>query len=254
MSEAEKTVVDTSEKKSAPEAKKNIFADFDYSNHEISMESMLAAGVHFGHPKSRCHPKMRDFTFSTRNNISIIDLSQSVSLLETALSFLEQVNASGKKILFVGTKKQTHRFVQAIAEETDNPYVIERWLGGTLTNFGNIRRRVKYMMTLRDQFEKNELSRYTKLERLKKQEELDKLLRRMGGIETMTEMPGAIFVTDIKSDALAIKEAQALGIPVVGIADTNVNPEHVDYPIPGNDDALSSLKYLIGHVAKVLKK
>ncbi len=239
--------------KDAQTQKSNIFAGFDFEKHHLSMESMLAAGVHFGHPKSRRNPKMNDFIFTTRNNVNIIDLGKSLPLFETALEFMSEINSSGKKILFVGTKKQAANFVIDIADFTENPYVIERWLGGTLTNFNSIRTRIKHMVELRGQFEKDELGKYTKLERLKKQEELEKLTRRMGGIESMSELPGAVFVTDIKVDHLAVKEATRLGIPVIGISDTNVNPEHVDYPIPANDDALSSLKYVFGHIAKKLK-
>jgi len=223
-----------------PVQRPNHFDGFDFENLELSMESMLAAGVHFGHPKSRRNPKMQDFIFATRDNVNIIDLEKTVSLFETALKFIAETNSKGKKILFVGTKKQAQSFITDVATYTDNPYVIERWLGGTMTNFGNIRKRVRYMLSLEQQFANDELEKYTKLERLKKQEELEKLTRRMGGIKKMDELPGAVFVADIKADHLAIREAQRLDIPVIGIADTNVNPELVDYPIPANDDALSN--------------
>ncbi len=233
--------------------KKNIFEDYDYDSLELSMERMLKNGVHFGHTKSKCHPKMKDFVFATRNNVNIIDLSLSLELFKEALAFLEKLSASNKKILFVATKRQAERYVKQIAEYTDNPYVIDRWLGGTLTNFKNIRKRVKYMTQLDSHFEKGELSRYTKLERLKKSEELEKLKKRMGGIEKMVTLPGAVFVTDINADKIAIKEAKTLGIPVIAFADTNTNPEEADYPIPANDDALLSLEYIFANVAKVLK-
>ncbi len=235
------------------EPRVNMFKEIDFEKLELSMESMLAAGVHFGHPKSRRNPKMNDFIFTTRSNINIIDLSKTLPLFKTALEFMQEVNGKGKQILFVGTKKQSQSFVIDIAEMTENPYVVERWLGGTLTNFSSIRKRSKYMVELRTMFEKDEMGKYTKLERLKKQEELDKLTRRMGGIEKMSGLPGAVFVTDIKADHLAVREAKQLGIPVIGISDTNVNPEYVDYPIPANDDALASLKYIFSHIAKSLK-
>lgn len=238
---------------SKEQVKENMFKGLDLDKLELSMEAMLAAGVHFGHPKSRRNPKMNDFIFTTRSNINIIDLSKTLPLFKTALEFMQEVNGKGKQILFVGTKKQSQNFVIDIAEFTDNPYVIERWLGGTLTNFSSIRKRSKYMVELRTMFEKDEMGKYTKLERLKKQEELEKLTRRMGGIEKMSGLPGAVFVTDIKADNLAVREAKQLGIPVIGISDTNVNPEYVDYPIPANDDALASLMYIFSQIAKSLK-
>ncbi len=253
MTKEVKKEQDNNEVKKPVVAKKNIFEEYDYDKLELSMEKMLKNGVHFGHTKSKCHPKMKDFVFTTRNNINIIDLSLSLELLKETLSFLEKISASNKKILFVATKKQAERYAKQIAEYTDNPYVIDRWLGGTLTNFKNIRKRVKYMAQLDSHFEKGELSRYTKLEQLKKSEELEKLKKRMGGIEKMVTLPAVVFVTDINADKIAIREAQALGIPVVAFADTNTNPEEVDYPIPANDDALLSLEYIFANVAKVLK-
>ncbi len=239
-------------KKAVKVEKKNIFREYDYDKLELSMEKMLKSGVHFGHTKAKCHPKMKDFIFTTRNNVNILDLSVSLSSLKEALLFIEKVKESRKKILFVATKKQAERFVQQIAEYTENPYVIDRWLGGTLTNFKNIRKRVKYMSQLNEHFEKGELSRYTKLEQLKKKEELEKLKRRMGGIEKMITLPGAVFITDINADRIAVREAKALGIPVIGFADTNANPEEVDYPIFANDDALSSLEYIFANVSKTI--
>ncbi len=252
----ETTAVETEDalqSKQSSQEEQNLFAQKDLEQLTLSMEEMLEAGVHFGHPKARRHPKMNDFIFTTRNNISIIDLEKTVSLFAQALDFLEDVQRSNKQILFVATKKQTQPFVKALAEYTNNPYVIDRWLGGTLTNFKNIRSRVRYMLQLADHFSKDDLGRYTKLERLKKQEELEKLQRRMGGIQDMENLPGAVFVTDLLSDHLAVKEARKLKIPIVALADSNVNPEDADYPIPANDDALSSLEYMLAHVAKRLK-
>lgn len=252
IKDVKKEVEDKKVKKVTLVENKNIFKEYDYDKLELSMEKMLKNGVHFGHTKAKCHPKMKDFIFATRNNVNILDLSISMSSLKEALSFINKIKESRKKILFVATKKQAERFVQQIAEYTENPYVIDRWLGGTLTNFKNIRKRVKYMSQLNDHFEKGELIRYTKLEQLKKKEELEKLKRRVGGIEKMISLPGAVFVTDINADRIAIKEAQALNIPVIGFADTNVNPEEVDYPIFANDDALSSLEYIFANVSKTI--
>ncbi|PID52783.1 MAG: 30S ribosomal protein S2 [Candidatus Moraniibacteriota bacterium] len=217
------------------------------------MASLLKAGVHFGHQKSRRNPKMDDYIYITRNNINIIDLAKTVELTKEALDFLTSVKKSGKQILFVGTKKQARDLIIDIAEYTGNPFVVERWLGGTFTNFGNIRRRVRYMIRLRDQIAKGELKKYTKFEQMKKVEEAEKLDRRMGGIAEMREMPGAIFVTDVIADNLAIREAQKMNVPVVALVDTNVDPEGVTYPIPANDDAVSSLAIMLAHVCKALR-
>ncbi len=239
--------------KKAQKKRKNTFEVYDYDSLELSMASLLKAGVHFGHQKSRRNPKMDDYIYITRNNINIIDLAKTVELTKEALDFLTSVKKSGKQILFVGTKKQARDLIIDIAEYTGNPFVVERWLGGTFTNFGNIRRRVRYMIRLRDQIAKGELKKYTKFEQMKKVEEAEKLDRRMGGIAEMREMPGAIFVTDVIADNLAIREAQKMNVPVVALVDTNVDPEGVTYPIPANDDAVSSLAIMLAHVCKALR-
>ncbi len=233
--------------------RKNIFDTYDYDSLELSMPALLKAGVHFGHQKSRRNPKMDDYIFTTRNNINIIDLEKTVKLTKEALDFLTSIKKSGKQILFVGTKKQTRDLVIDIATYTDNPFVVERWLGGTLTNFGNIRKRTRYMTRLRNQIEKGDIKKYTKFEQMKKMDEVEKLERRMGGIAEMGSNPGVIFVTDVEADKLAIREANIVGVPVVALVDTNVNPEGVTYPIPANDDAISSLTVMLAHIAKELK-
>lgn len=254
-----KTVTDEASKESLKQAvkkaeeKKDVFAGVDFDSLEITMSALLKAGSHFGHQKSRYNPKMKDYIYTTRNNISIIDLAQTVDLMKESLEFLTKVKSSGKQILFVGTKKQSQPFVKAVAELTGNPFVIERWLGGTFTNFRNIRKRVRYMSRLKDQMEKGELKKYTKFEQAKLQEELEKLDRRMGGITDMANIPGAVFITDLNADKLAVKEAKKLKVPVVVIADTNVNPADADYLIPANDDAVSSIKFIMAHICKTLK-
>lgn len=255
MSNTEKTDK-TSEKEVAGKVqpkRKNTFEAYNCDNLELSMASLLKAGVHFGHQKSRRNPKMDDYIYTTRNNINIIDLAKTVELTKEALDFIASVKKSGKQILFVGTKKQARDLIVDIAEYTGNPYVVERWLGGTFTNFGNIRRRVRYMTRLQDQIAKGDLKKYTKFEQMKKIEEAEKLDRRMGGIAEMRELPGAIFVTDVDADNLAIREAKNMGIPVIALVDTNVNPEDVAYPIPANDDAVSSLTIMLAHVCKTLR-
>lgn len=254
---ATKKVVEASEKEVSKEieeeVKKNIFADFDFDSLELTMPALLKAGSHFGHQKARRNPKMNQFIYTTRNNINVIDLAKTVELMKESLDFLTKIKESGKQILFIGTKKQAQSLVVDLAEMTKNPYVIERWLGGTFTNFGNIRKRVRYMTSLKTQIETGELKKYTKFEQTKKKEEYEKLDRRMGGLADMQDMPGAIFVTDLEADKLAVKEAQKMNVPVVAIADTNVDPELADYLIPANDDAVSSLKFILAHVCKTLK-
>ncbi len=240
-------------KKEIEEVKINIFADFDFDSLELTMPALLKVGAHFGHQKARRNPKMSPFIHTTRNNINIIDLAKTVKLMKESLDFLAKIKNSGKQILFVGTKKQAQPSVIAAAEITKSPFVVERWLGGTFTNFTNIRKRVRYMTSLKAQIESGELKKYTKFEQVKKREEYEKLDRRMGGIAEMQDLPGAIFVTDLMADKLAVKEAQKMNIPVVAIADTNVNPEDADYLIPANDDAVSSLKFILAHVCKTLK-
>ncbi len=240
-------------KKVASKKRKNIFEDYNCDDMELTMPALLKAGVHFGHQKARKNPKMNQYIYTTRNNINIIDLAKTVDLTKEAVDFLASVKKSGKKILFVGTKKQTHNLVVDIAEYTDNPFVVERWLGGTFTNFRNIRTRTRYMTRLKGQIEKGDLKKYTKLEQMKKMEEAEKLDRRMGGIENMKDLPGALFVTDVEADKIAVREANNVGIPVVAFVDTNVNPEGVTYPIPANDDAISSLTIMLAHICKALK-
>ena len=233
--------------------RKNIFEAIDLEGLELTMAALLKAGVHFGHQKSRRNPRMSEYIYTTRNNINIIDLAKTVERLKEALEFVVAMKKSGKQILFVGTKRQAYDLVRDIAKYTGNPFVVERWLGGTFTNFGNIRRRTRYMTRLQEQIAKGELKKYTKFEQMKKIEEAEKLDRRMGGIAEMRDLPGAIFVTDVEADNLAIREAIAMNIPVIALVDTNVNPAGVTYPIPANDDAISSLTMVLAHVCKALR-
>jgi len=228
------------------------FADFDFTGLKLDLETMLKAGVHFGHQKSRRDPKMEQYIYTTRKGISIIDLQKTLEKIEEALKFIQEVKASGKKILFVGTKKQFHNLIKSAALKCQMPYVVDRWLGGTFTNFKIIRSRAKYLKENLSKMEKGEFKVYTKLEQLKKKEELEKLEKKMGGIMDMTELPGAIIVTDIKKDSLAVKEARQLGIPVIAIADTNCNPDLADYPIPANDDAISSVRLILAYICKTI--
>lgn len=226
------------------------FEKFDFAAFDDSLEAMLKAGVHFGHLKSRLHPRMADFVFLTRQNINIIDLEKTKAYLDRASDFLVSVVKSGKPVIFVGMKKHTHLLVQSLAERLGEPYVIDRWLGGTLTNYSVIKGRTSYLRDTEEKLEKGEFQMYTKFERQRKMEEVERLEKRMGGIKNMRELPGAIVIADGKEAKIVIREAHATGVPVVAIIDTNADPSSVEYPIPGNDDALSSLRYLLGSIGR----
>lgn len=233
-------------------SKEDYFADLNYSDLEISLEAMVKKGVHFGHQKSRKNPKMDEYIFGTRKGINLIDLQKTEEKLNEALEFIKKVKSEGKAILFVGTKKQIKDIVQSAAIFCNMPFVAERWLGGTFTNFKIIRGRAKYLKDLRETIEKGEAKKYTKFEQMKMQEELDKLELKMGGIKDMKELPGAVFVMDIKENELAVKEAKKAGIPIVALVDTNVDPRTVEYPIPANDDAISSVRLILSYVCKAI--
>lgn len=228
------------------------FAHFDFSGLELSLEDMLKHGVHFGHQKSRKNPRMSEFVFTTRKGINILNLEQTEERLKQAMAFLQQVRAGGKKVLFVGTKKQAQGLVLSLAKRVDMPFITERWLGGTFTNFKVIKGRTGYLKDGQDKMAKGEFKRYTKFEQLKKMEELDDLEKRMGGIKHMTELPGAIFIADVNKDEIAVHEAQKMNIPIIAIVDTNSDPGAIDYPIPANDDAVSSIRLILSYVGKAL--
>ncbi len=230
----------------------NFFANFDFSQLKMTMEEMLKAGVHFGHKKSRCYPKMNIYIFTTKNGVSIFDLEKTLIKLQSALEFLKKVKKENKQILFVGTKKQARYLLKSAAQRCEMPYVNERWLGGTFTNFKVIKKRVDYLKKEEEKQEAGEFKKYTKFEQAQKKNEIEKLERKMGGIKNMTELPGAIFIVDPKENVTAIKEAQKVKIPVVALTDSNVDPSKIDYPIPANDDAVSSLKLMLGYVCKTL--
>lgn len=236
----------------SPENSLKPTAGFNYENLELSLEQMLRAGVHFGHKKSRWNPKMQPYIFAVRNNIHIIDLEKSQELLRTALQFIENTVKNGGKILFVGTKPQAKLLVREIAESVDMPYVNNRWLGGTFTNYLQIKKRIKYLNDQEARLSRGELEKYTKYEQLMFKKEIERMNVKMGGIKKMENIPQAIFVADLKENESAVLEAQATKVPVVGIVDTNVDPHLANFPIPANDDALSSLKYILGLVAKTI--
>ncbi len=230
----------------------NYFSDVDLNKLDVSLEGLLKAGVHFGHLKSRRHPKMDEYIYTTRKNINILNLQKTVEKMEEASRFLAGVVKSGKPILFVGMKKQTHDTVRALAEHVSQYYMIDRWLGGTLTNFECIRGRARHLQDLEAKFASGEFKKYTKFEQAKKMEEVERLEKKVGGIKGMEVLPGAIVVADTKEASLVLHEAGKMGVPIVGIVDTNTDPSAVDYPIPGNDDALSSLRLLFGYLGRTI--
>jgi small subunit ribosomal protein S2 len=215
----------------------------------ISMKQLLEAGVHFGHQTRRWNPKMAEFIFTERNGIYIIDLQKTVKKVEEAYSFIKEVAASGKDILFVGTKKQAQESIESEAIRANMFYVNQRWLGGMLTNFKTIRKRIERLNELEKMEEDGTFEVLPKKEVIKLRGEKEKLEKNLGGIKNMTGAPGALFVVDPRKEKIAIQEAHILGIPIVAIVDTNCDPEEIDYPIPGNDDAIRAVKLLTSKVA-----
>ena len=215
----------------------------------ISMKQLLEAGVHFGHQTRRWNPKMAPYIFTERNGIYIIDLQKTVKKIEEAYDFMKEVGASGKPVLFVGTKKQAQAAIVDEANRCGMYYVNQRWLGGMLTNYKTIAKRIQRLRDIQAMETDGTFDKLSKKEVAKLRLELEKLERFLGGIKDMKGMPGAIFVVDPKKEKIAIKEARILGIPVVGIVDTNCDPDDVDYIIPANDDAIRAVKLIAGKMA-----
>jgi len=218
-----------------------------------NLEEMLKAGVHFGHRTSRKNPKMDSYIYTSRNNVHVIDLEKSREKLKSALEFLSGIKKREGVVIFVGTKVSAKQITQDSAKEVKMPYVVERWIGGTLTNFKVISGRLEYFRDLGKKKKTGELKKYTKKEQHDFGIELQKLERQFGGIKNLTKAPDALLVVDTHKEKLAVKEAKMRGIPVVGLCDTNTDPTLVDYPIPTNDDAISSLKLILGTIVKALK-
>ena len=220
----------------------------------IDMKELLEAGTHFGHKTSRWHPKMAQYIHSKRQDTHIINLEKTVAGLEEALALTKKIAKDGKKILFVGTKKQLKAIVKEAAESVDMPYVTERWVGGTLTNVETVNRQIKKVKDLERRMKTGELeARYSKLEVQRFQEEIAVLNTRYGGIKDMTEQPAAIIVTDACEDKNAIKEAKTLHIPVIAICDTNVDPTDIDVIIPANDDSTKAEKLILDYFVEAIK-
>jgi len=218
----------------------------------VSLKSLLEAGVHFGHRTKRWNPKMRPYIFTERNGVHIIDLQQTVSQLEKAYNYIQDIVAEGGMVLFVGTKRQAAEIITTEAERCGMPYVNKRWLGGTLTNFRTIRARVDDMIELERRREYGEFSRLPKKEVLKLNEEIERLNRRVGGLRKLEALPAAVFVVDIRREDLAVKEATKLNIPLVAVVDTNCNPDPIDVIIPSNDDAIRAIKLMVGKITEAV--
>jgi small subunit ribosomal protein S2 len=214
-----------------------------------SLRALLEAGAHFGHQTRRWNPKMKPYIFGARNGIHVLDLQQTVDGLNSAYNFVVETVASGGKVLFVGTKKQAQETIQQEADRANQFYITQRWLGGTLTNFATIRRRLRYMAELEGQRDRGELSRLTKAEAQKRIEEIEKLNKVFSGIKNMDRVPSAIFIVDPHKETLALAEALKVGIPVVAMVDTNCDPDNIDYVVPCNDDAIRSIRLITSRIA-----
>lgn len=215
----------------------------------VSMKALLEAGVHFGHRTRRWNPKMKPYIFTERNGIHIIDLQQTIKRLGDAYELIKDTVAQGGIVLFVGTKKQSQESVAQEAERSNMPYVNQRWLGGTLTNWRTIRQRIDYMLEIERQQARGEFARLTKKEGLMREREITRLNHRLGGLREMRRLPNLLFVVDVRRDAIAVKEANILGIPVIAMVDTNCDPDPIDLVIPSNDDAIRALKLIVSAMA-----
>ncbi|HSX34989.1 MAG TPA: 30S ribosomal protein S2 [Candidatus Saccharimonadales bacterium] len=220
---------------------------------DVDIKQLLEAGAHFGHKTSRWHPKMAQYIHSKRGGSHIIDLTQTVTSLEKALDFIANTVADGKQVLFVATKRQAQDIVKQLAEDSKQPFVTERWLGGMLTNWPTISTRIKRLHDLEEKMANGELAnKYSKLEVQRFQEEIERLNTMYGGIKNMPAKPGAVFIFDIVSDVNAVKEARKLGLPIVALVDTNADPTLVDYVVPSNDDAIKTIQLIADYARKAV--
>jgi small subunit ribosomal protein S2 len=228
--------------------------DGEPAEHKASIEELLKAGTHFGHLTSRWHPRMEKYIFMDRNNIHIIDLMQTQVLLDRAADAARRFARRGKTILFTGTKKQAQEIVREYAEDCGMPFMVNRWLGGTMTNFQTIRRSIRRMEEIEKMEKDGTLDKLKKKERLVRLREHEKLENVLGGIREMANLPGAIFIVDVKREDIAVSEARKLGIPIIAMVDTNCDPELVDYPVPSNDDALSSIELVTSIITDAIQQ
>jgi small subunit ribosomal protein S2 len=214
------------------------------------MKELLEAGVHFGHQTKRWNPKMKEYIFGQRNGIYIVDLQKTIKNFKEALGFIRGVSEEGKMILFVGTKKQAQDIIRDYATKCESSYVNQRWLGGLLTNFGVVRTSVDKLKELEEMKEDGRWDLLSKKEQSKLEKVYRKLQKNLGGLKTMAELPGALFIIDSSKEEIAIEEARKMGIPIVAVVDTNGDPENVNYPIPGNDDAVRAIELFVSKVAE----
>lgn len=216
---------------------------------QITMKQMLEAGVHFGHQTKRWNPKMKPYIFGARNGIYIVDLQKTVRYFRTAYQFVQETVARGEKILFIGTKKQAQDAIMEESQRAEQYYVNNRWLGGMLTNFATIKASIDRLKKIETMAADGTLEHYTKKEALQLERERERLERNLGGIKQMSRLPGAVFVIDPNKEAIAVQEANKLGIPVVAVVDTNCDPDNIDYVIPGNDDAIRAIRLFAARIA-----
>jgi small subunit ribosomal protein S2 len=244
------------EKESSIDKKKTLMEEVLRSKNvePLTIEALFKSGAYFGHKKSRRNPRMDEYVYAYREGVAIIDVRRTMGRIKEALQYIDSIVSSGKSILFVGTKKHVRSMVEEIAHRTGMPFVNNRWLGGTFTNFSVIRERVRYFLDLEEKIKNNDFSGYTKLEKLKKREEYEKMNEKIGGLRKMDSLPGVVFVLDVKQDHLAVKEANRAGIPVVAFVDTNDTPHGVFRLIPANNDAISSLRFILEYVAQCVEK
>lgn len=217
---------------------------------QVTMKQMLEAGVHFGHQTKRWNPKMKPYIFGARNGIYIIDLQKTVRYFRTAYQFIQDTVANGDKVLFVGTKKQAQDAIKEESLGSDQYFVNNRWLGGMLTNFQTIKASIDRLKKIEAMVADGTIEQYTKKEALQLDRQREKLERNLGGIKHMTKLPGAVFIIDPKKEAIAVQEANKLGIPVVAVVDTNCDPDNIDYVIPGNDDAIRAIRLFASKIAE----
>ncbi len=213
---------------------------------------LLQAGVHFGHQKGRWHPKMKEYIFTERGGVHIIDLEKTLIKLEEATDFLRNIAQKGGVVLFVGTKKQGQKMIKKYADESGMPYIIERWIGGLFTNFSNVGKLVKKYRKLKEEMASGALAKYTKKEQVDFNKEIERLGKFVGGLGDMRKIPEAVIILDAKKEKTAIVEARKKGVPIVGFCDSNINPELFDYPIPANDDAVKSIDLITGLLAEAI--
>ncbi|MBP6942544.1 MAG: 30S ribosomal protein S2 [Candidatus Buchananbacteria bacterium] len=219
-----------------------------------AITDLLQAGVHFGHHRSRWHPKMKPYIFTERGGVYILDLEQTVIKLEEACQFVTEIAARNGTVLFVGTKKQGQEIIEKYARDCGMPFIVERWVGGLFTNFANVSKLIRKYKDLQEQTESGELKKYTKKEQVEFAKEIEKLKKLVGGLEGMDKIPDAIFVLDVKREKTAVTEATKRKVPIIGFADANINPDSLTYPIPANDDAINSIEIITRTIAEAIKE